>query len=69
MSGAAFAGQNIGAKEVAEKIWLVSFMHYDPGFFDHQSGRVECAPIPSVPGCYRCLRNKLATMSSNRTPP
>lgn len=41
-----FAGQNIGVREVAEKIWLVSFMHYDLGFFDHQTGRVECAPNP-----------------------
>jgi putative transposase len=41
-----FAGQNIGIKEVAEKIWLVSFMHYDLGFFDHETGRVECAPNP-----------------------
>jgi hypothetical protein len=24
-----FAGQNVGVKEVAEKIWLVTFMHYD----------------------------------------
>jgi putative transposase len=43
---AVFAGQNIGIKEVSEKIWLVSFMHYDLGFFDHQAGRVECAPNP-----------------------
>jgi hypothetical protein len=41
---AAFAGQCVGFKEVAEKIWMISFMHYDLGFFDHQSGRVECAP-------------------------
>src|ERR1700722_6383586 len=41
-----FAGQNIGIKEVEEKIWLVSFMHYDLGFFDHQSGRIECAENP-----------------------
>jgi len=33
-------------KEIAEKIWLVSFMHYDLGFFDHETGRVECAPNP-----------------------
>ena len=39
-----FAGQNIGIKEIAEKIWLVSFMHYDLGFFDHETGRVKCAP-------------------------
>jgi putative transposase len=54
---AVFAGQNVGIKEVSENIWLVSFMHYDLGFFDHQTGRVECAqnpfeakvlPMPSV---------------------
>jgi putative transposase len=43
---AVFAGQNVGIKEVSEKIWLVSFMHYDLGFFDHEAGRVECAPNP-----------------------
>jgi putative transposase len=36
----------VGVKEVSEKIWLVSFMKYDLGFFDHQSGRVECAKNP-----------------------
>jgi putative transposase len=41
-----FAGQNVGIKEIAEKIWLVTFMHYDLGFFDHETGRVECAPNP-----------------------
>ncbi len=41
-----FAGQNVGIKEIAEKIWLVSFMHYDLGFFDHETGRVECALNP-----------------------
>ncbi len=41
-----FAGQNVGIKEVAEKIWLVTFMNYDLGFFDHQTGRVECAENP-----------------------
>ncbi|MGH8176523.1 MAG: IS481 family transposase [Steroidobacter sp.] len=42
----AFAGQDVGIKEVAEKIWLVTFMHYDLGFFDHETGRVECAQNP-----------------------
>lgn len=41
-----FAGQTVGVREVCEKIWLVSFMHYDLGFFDSESGRVECAPNP-----------------------
>ena len=35
----AFAGQNVGVKEVSDKIWLVSFMDYDLGFFDHETGR------------------------------
>jgi len=41
-----FAGQNVGIREVSEKIWLVSFMHYDLGFFDQEAGRVECAENP-----------------------
>jgi hypothetical protein len=28
------AGPKLGIKEVDEGIWLVSFMHYDLGFFD-----------------------------------
>src|SRR5712671_5558038 len=27
-----FAGQNVGVREVADHIWLISFMHYDLGF-------------------------------------
>ena len=42
----AFAGQDIGSKEVAEQIWLVTFIHYDLGFFDQETARVECAPNP-----------------------
>ena len=41
-----FAGQNVGVKEVDEKVWLISFMHYDLGFFDHESNRFECAQSP-----------------------
>lgn len=44
-----FAGQQIGIREVADKIWLVSFMKYDLGFFDEDEGRVEPAPNPFVP--------------------
>jgi putative transposase len=43
---AVFAGQNVGVREITDNIWLISFMHYDLGFFDHESGRVECAPNP-----------------------
>jgi putative transposase len=29
-----FGGQMVGIREVADRIWLVSFMHFDLGFFD-----------------------------------
>ena len=41
-----FAGQDVGVRQETDHIWLVSFMHYDLGFFDHEAGRVECAPNP-----------------------
>lgn len=42
----ALAGQHIGIREVADQIWLVSFMEYDIGFFDKNENRVEPAPNP-----------------------
>ncbi len=42
----AFAGQKVGVKQVEEKIWLVSFMQYDLGFFDHETCRIESAVNP-----------------------
>jgi len=44
----AFAGQKVGVKQIEEKIWLVSFMQYDLGFFDHQTCRIESATNPFV---------------------
>ena len=41
-----FAGQNVGVKEVSDKIWLVSFMKYDLGFFDQEVGRVTSVENP-----------------------
>ena len=43
----AFAGQKVGVKEVSEKIWLVSFMQYDLGFFDDETC-IESAESPFV---------------------
>jgi putative transposase len=31
----------VGVKEVSDKIWLVTFMDFDLGFFDHETGRLE----------------------------
>lgn len=44
-----FAGQCVGIREIDEQIWLVSFMHYDLGFFDQDEGRIEPAPNPFAP--------------------
>src|SRR5438067_2125761 len=36
-----FAGQNVGVTQVGERIWLVTFMHYDLGYFDDETCRLE----------------------------
>ncbi|HLK31899.1 MAG TPA: hypothetical protein VKT29_02350 [Terriglobales bacterium] len=36
-----FAGQEVGSKEVHDDIWLVSFMDYDPGYFDLETRVLE----------------------------
>ncbi len=36
-----FAGQKVGVKQVSDKIWLVSFMQYDLGYFDSETCRLE----------------------------
>lgn len=36
-----FAGQYVGVREIADEVWLVSFMDYDLGFFDQDENRVE----------------------------
>ena len=43
------ANQVVGIREVSEKIWLVSFMEYDLGFFDQDENRVEPAKNPFTP--------------------
>jgi putative transposase len=45
----AFAGQNVGIKEVSDRIWVVAFMHYDLGFFDHETCRLEPIADPFEP--------------------
>jgi putative transposase len=43
-----FAGQKVGVKPVDEHSWLVTFMHYDLGYFDDETGRLE--PIDNLFG-------------------
>lgn len=37
----AFAGQEVGIKEMDDGIWVVSFLDYDLGYFDEKNSRVE----------------------------
>ena len=41
-----FAGQTVGVRQIEDKIWLVSFMDYDLGYFDEESNRVEPGENP-----------------------
>lgn len=36
-----FAGQLVGIREVSDRIWLVSFLDFDLGYFDEEGCRVE----------------------------
>jgi putative transposase len=44
-----FAGQNVGVTQVAERIWLVTFMQYDLGYFDDETCRLEPIDNPFGP--------------------
>ena len=44
-----FAGQKVGVKQVDEHIWLVTFMHYDLGYFDDETCRLEPIDNPFGP--------------------
>jgi len=44
-----FAGQNVGVTQVGERIWLVTFMDYDLGYFDDETCRLEPIDNPFGP--------------------
>jgi len=44
-----FAGQNVGVKQVSDRIWLVTFMDYDLGYFDDETCRLEPVENPFGP--------------------
>jgi putative transposase len=44
-----FAGQKVGVKQVHDHIWLVTFMHYDLGYFDDETCRLEPIDNPFGP--------------------
>jgi putative transposase len=44
-----FAGQLVGVRQVGERIWLVTFMDYDLGYFDDETCRLEPIENPFGP--------------------
>ena len=47
-----FAGQRVGVTQVSDRIWLVSFMLYDLGYFHHETCRLEPIENPFSPKVY-----------------
>lgn len=45
----ALSGQNVGIKEVEDKVWLVTFMDYDLGYFDEETKKLEPLEYPFAP--------------------
>ena len=52
-----FAGQQVGVRQVSERVWLVTFMHYDVGYFDARRAVSSRSKTRLVQPCYPCLRN------------
>ena len=44
-----FAGQQVGVRQVTDRIWMVSFMDYDLGYFDDETCRLEPIENPFSP--------------------
>jgi putative transposase len=44
-----FAGQNVSIKQVSDRIWAVTFMDYDLGYFDDETCSLEPAENPCGP--------------------
>jgi hypothetical protein len=47
------AGQNVGVTQVGERIWLVTVMQYDLGYFDDETCRLEPIENPFGPRLHR----------------
>ncbi len=73
-----FAGQNVGVTQVGERIWLVTFMHYDLGYFwrlgraffrcsrcHRLATRLYLPLADSWPACRRCWGLTYASRRAN----
>jgi hypothetical protein len=60
-------GQTVGIKQVDDRLWLATFMHYDLGYFDDETCRLEPIANPFGAKVLPCLRNKPSPMCPGRT--
>ena len=60
-----FAGQKVGIKQVSEEIWLVTFMDYDLGYFDHETCRLEPLENPFGPKLLNPVTSSNAAAPAN----
>jgi hypothetical protein len=44
-----FAGRNVGVTQVGDRVWLVTLIHYDLGYFDDETCRLEPIENPFGP--------------------
>ena len=61
----AFAGQQVGIREIEDDIWVVSFMDYDLGYFDSKSPKVT--PVDDIFGVQMVKEIKEQDLSQNAT--
>lgn len=61
------AGQRLGIKEVADGIWLVSFMSHHLGYIDLEKKHCKPSTTRSARRCYPSLRDNPLPLSPGRT--
>jgi len=64
-----FAGQMVGIKQVDDRLWLVSFLDYDLGYFDDTECRLEPINNPFGPKLLPMSPQQSVTHVSGRTTP
>jgi putative transposase len=62
-----FAGQAVGVKQVSDRVWLVSIMDYDLGYFDDETAASSRSRIRLDRKCYHSAGNKLTILRSEWT--
>jgi hypothetical protein len=67
--GIVLAGQSVGIKQVSKQIWLVRFMDYDLGYFDHETCRLEPIQNPFGPKVPRPLEISAPGLMLGKTAP